>query len=109
MELNSAALALSALGHGPRLEVFRLLVKTGAEGMAAGDIARAVGARPNTLSNNLNILQSAKLITSRRDGRSIIYSAAFSAISELLSYLVEDCCEGRPELCGDVITKVCGI
>lgn len=63
--------------------------------MSAGDIARATGARPNTLSNSLNILSAAGLIMARREGRSIIYSVAIDGLSELLKYLVEDCCAGQ--------------
>ena len=72
MESTPAVAALSALAHEGRLSIFRLLVQAGQGGMAAGDIARSTGALPNTLSSNLNILSSAGLVTSRRDGRSII-------------------------------------
>lgn len=75
-------------------------MQTGPQGMAAGDIARTVGARQNTLSSNLNILSSAGLISSRRDGRSIIYSASYGGVDELLNFLVEDCCAAAPEGCG---------
>lgn len=67
--------------------------------MAAGDIARALGVAPNTLSAQLNILSHAGLLTSTRDGRSIIYTADFANMGELLVYLVEDCCNGTPEIC----------
>jgi DNA-binding transcriptional ArsR family regulator len=67
--------------------------------MAAGDIARATGSLPNTLSTNLNILAGASLVQSRREGRSIIYSADYTRMSALLAFLVEDCCAGRPEIC----------
>ena len=90
MELAAAVLALSALGHQPRLEVFRLLVRAGTDGMAAGDIARETGARQNTLSSNLSILTAAGLIVPRRDGRSIIYSAVYERISDLVAFLLED-------------------
>jgi DNA-binding transcriptional ArsR family regulator len=100
METAAAATALSALGHQPRLEVFRLLVRAGVGGMAAGDIAKATGVLANTLSSNLNILSAAGLISSRRDGRSIIYSAAYDQIGDLLSFLIEDCCGDSPEFCG---------
>jgi DNA-binding transcriptional ArsR family regulator len=77
MEPLSAVGALSALAHPGRLEVFRLLVRAGPEGMAAGDIARATGSLANTLSANLNLLAGAGLVSSRRDGRSIIYAAGY--------------------------------
>jgi DNA-binding transcriptional ArsR family regulator len=84
--------------------VFRLLVKAGEEGLAAGDIARATGSLPNTLSTNLNILAAAGLVAARRDGRSIIYRAAYDQMRELLAFLMEDCCGGRPEICAPLVT-----
>jgi DNA-binding transcriptional ArsR family regulator len=102
MQLPVAVEALSALAHASRLAVFRLLVRAGAEGMAAGDIAREVGALPNTLSTHLTILGHAGLIRSRRDGRSIIYSADYDRMRDLLGFLVADCCAGRPEICGSL-------
>lgn len=103
MQLPTAVEALSALAHASRLAVFRLLVRAGSEGMAAGDIAREVGALPNTLSTHLTILGHAKLIQSRRDGRSVIYSADYGGMRDLLGFLVADCCDGRPEICGDLL------
>lgn len=99
MELTNAIAPLSALAHPGRLEVFRLLVRAGPEGMAAGDIARATGSLANTLSANLNILAAAGLVTARRDGRSIIYAAGYDRMRELLSFLMEDCCAGNPQIC----------
>ena len=90
MELAAAVLSFSALGHRPRLEVFRLLLRAGAGGMAAGDIARETGARQNTLSSNLSILTAAGLIAPRRDGRSIIYTAVDERLGELVAFLMED-------------------
>src|SRR5215213_6213845 len=91
--------ALSALAHGNRLAVFRLLVKAGPDGMPAGDIAREIGALPNTLSTHLAILDRAGLIRSRRVGRSIIYTADYDGMRGLLGFLAADCCGGRPEIC----------
>jgi ArsR family transcriptional regulator len=99
MQLPVAVDALSALAHASRLAVFRLLVRAGAEGMAAGEIAREIGARPNTLSSHLAILGHAGLVRSRRDGRSIIYAADYDTMRTLLGFLVDDCCAGRPEIC----------
>jgi len=99
MEIPSAVTALSALAHEGRLEVFRRLVRAGPEGLAAGEIARATGALPNTLSNNLSILAGAGLVASRREGRSIIYTAAYERMGALLAFLMEDCCGGQPEIC----------
>jgi DNA-binding transcriptional ArsR family regulator len=102
MQLPIAVEALSALAHASRLAVFRLLVRAGTDGMAAGDIAREVGALPNTLSTHLTILGHTGLIRSRRDGRSIIYSADYDRMRDLLGFLVADCCAGRPEICGSL-------
>ena len=99
MDAASAVAALSALAHPARLEVFRLLVRAGPSGMAAGDIARATGSLANTLSTNLNVLAGAGLVASRRDGRSIIYAAGYERMSELLAFLMEDCCAGNAEIC----------
>ena len=105
-----AVAALSALAHPGRLEVFRLLVQAGEGGLAAGEIARATGSLPNTLSANLSILSAAGLATSRRDGRSMIYAAEYGQMRDLLAFLMEDCCAGRPEICAplvDVASRAC--
>jgi DNA-binding transcriptional ArsR family regulator len=105
--LDNAVQGLSALAHAGRLGVFRLLVKAGPEGMAAGDIAKAMDSLPNTLSNNLNILSVAGLVRSRREGRSIIYSADYERMQGLLAFLIQDCCGGDPSICvslADVVT-----
>ncbi len=99
MESKPAVNMLSALGHEGRLAIFRLLVRAGPEGVAAGEIARVLDVLPNSLSANLNVLSHAGLIASRRDGRSIIYSADYGAMSGLLAFLMEDCCNGAPEVC----------
>lgn len=99
MLLPDAVEILSALAHGHRLAVFRLLVKAGTEGVPAGEIARELGVLPNTLSTHLTILGHAGLVTSRREGRSVIYAADYAAMRELLGFLVADCCDGRPEIC----------
>lgn len=110
MDAQTAVGALSALAHAGRLEVFRLLVRAGDGGMAAGDIARATGSLPNTLSTNLGILASAGLVTAERDGRSIVYRAGYPQMRELLAFLLEDCCGGRPEICAplaEVASRCC--
>jgi len=99
MEPTTAIKRLSALAQESRLAVFRLLVKAGRCGVPAGEIARQLQITPNTLSAQLVILSNAGLVTSRRDGRSIIYAADVDGMSELLLYLMEDCCQGRPEVC----------
>lgn len=99
METTDAVRRLSALAQDSRLEVFRLLVKAGPEGLAAGEIARQLNTAPNTMSAQLLLLSNAGLIRARRDGRSIIYAVDFQAMSELLVFLTEDCCGGRAEIC----------
>jgi DNA-binding transcriptional ArsR family regulator len=110
MEKTDAVAALGALAHEARLDVFRLLVRAGPDGMAAGEVARATGAVLSTLSANLAVLARAGLITSRRDGRSIIYAAGYDQMRELLAFLMEDCCAGRPEICAPLMAAVdpCG-
>ncbi|MEP4031393.1 helix-turn-helix domain-containing protein [Roseibium polysiphoniae] len=108
MDIETSLFAFSALSQKTRLDVFRLLVKAGPEGMFAGDIADALGVRQNTMSTNLNILLRAKLIRNEREGRAIRYRADFDGIRGLLSFLVEDCCGGNPEHCGPLLdTLVC--
>lgn len=99
MEIPYAISALSALAHVGRLTIFRELVQAGPEGLAAGEVSRRVGIPPNTLSASLTILAHAGLVSSRRDGRSVIYTAAYERMGELLGFLVQDCCQGRPEVC----------
>lgn len=99
MESKLAVARLSALAQESRLAVFRLLVKAGPDGLAAGEIARSLAITPNTLSAQLAILAHAGLVTSRRDGRSIVYAAGYDGMGALLLYLTEDCCQGRPEVC----------
>lgn len=95
----TAVKRLAALAQDGRLAVFRLLVRAGPEGVPAGEIARALEISPSTLSAQLTVLANAGLVTSRRDGRSIIYAAEYAGMSALLVYLMEDCCQGRPEVC----------
>ncbi len=110
MESERAIKRLSALAQESRLAVFRLLVQAGSDGVAAGEIARELSITPNTLSAHLSILANAGLVASRRDGRSIIYRADYPSMGELLLYLTEDCCQGRPEMCAplaDVAARCC--
>lgn len=99
MEIQTAVVNLSALAHEGRLSIFRLLVTAGPEGTAAGDISRHVASPPSTTTANLHILAQAGLVTSRRDGRSIIYTACYDVMRDLLAFLMEDCCSGSPEIC----------
>ena len=92
MDKQTSLIALSALAQGTRIDIFRVLVKTGANGKCAGEIARALGARQNTVSTNLAILTRAGLVTSRREGRSIRYFADIDGMRGVVSFLMEDCC-----------------
>lgn len=98
--------AFSALSQQTRLQVLRLLVKAGTEGMHAGDIADKLGVRQNTMSTNLNILLRAGLVRNEREGRSIRYFADFDGIRGLLSFMMEDCCGGEPELCAPLLDSI---
>jgi len=106
MEIKSAVAALSALAHEGRLSVFRMLVQAGMEGVAAGEIARRLDVPPNSLSANLNVLSHAQLVESRRDGRSIIYTARYTSMTELLEFLLQDCCGGNPQICAPLVELV---
>lgn len=103
METTSAIEALGALAQESRLKVFRLLVRQGQAGMAAGDIARALSVPNNTMSSHLATLARAGLISSRKESRSIIYAVDLKGTRALLSYLLEDCCRGKPDLCAPLI------
>ena len=106
MDTNSAVKALAALAQESRLETFRLLIRSGTEGMAAGKIASAIDIPHNTLSSHLSILVNAGLVNSRRESRSIIYSIDFDGTRKLLSFLMEECCQGRPEVCAPLLDSV---
>ncbi len=99
MEVLSAAATLAALSQESRLRVFRLLVRVGPGGMAAGSIADELDIPSTTLSFHLKELTNADLVVARRDGRSIIYSPHIDGIRDLMAFLTDDCCQGRPELC----------
>jgi DNA-binding transcriptional ArsR family regulator len=102
MELEQAILSLAALAQSTRLGVFRLLVKHEPDGLAAGDIAKALAVPQNTMSAHLSILARAGLVMSERKSRSIIYRANLEAFRGLTSFMVEDCCGGRADLCAPV-------
>jgi ArsR family transcriptional regulator len=105
MDTSHALKALSALAQESRLKVFRLLVRRGPEGMAAGSIARQLKMPHNTLSSHVGILTRARLVKSRKESRSIIYSVDLEGTRGLLSFLVEDCCRGKPEVCRPLIAS----
>lgn len=95
-----ALAALAALGQPTRLSIFRLLVRAEPNGLAAGALAVAVGCPHNTLSTHVAILVRAGLVRGLREGRTITYRADFAGTRALIGFLVNDCCDGRPELCG---------
>ena len=99
MKLNDAVNTLAALAQPARLKVFRLLVKSAEGGLCAGDISRKLGIPKPTLSFHLKELSHAGLITSEREGRSIKFAIREKGIQQLMIFLTEDCCQGRPELC----------
>ncbi|GIL37815.1 ArsR/SmtB family transcription factor [Roseiterribacter gracilis] len=102
METADAVTALGALAQETRLDVFRTLVKAGPSGLAAGEIAAHLGVAPSTLSFHLAHLERAGLLRSTRQQRSIVYAADFDGTRALLTFLTEDCCNGHPEICGDL-------
>ena len=106
MESTRAVQSLSALGQPTRLAIFRLLIRAGAPGMAAGDIGDALEVRQNTLSANLAVLLNAGLLRNERHGRSIRYFADMAGTRELLGYLLEDCCGARPARCRPLIDEI---
>jgi ArsR family transcriptional regulator len=99
MDRTDALAALAALAQEHRLEVYRILVQAGPAGMAAGEVANALGIAPNTLSFHFDRLRHAGLVSVARHGRSLIYAARYETMNNLLGYLTENCCGGRPELC----------
>lgn len=106
MDKNLALSALAALGQESRLDIFRLLVKAGAEGVPAGEVSSRLGAIQNTMSSHLKILHHAGLVRPERDGRVVRYVANMTGFGDLLAYLMEDCCNGSPEICRPVINAI---
>ncbi len=100
MEIEAAIECLAALAQKHRLNIFRLLIKEGPNGLRAGEIAQQLGISPSALSFHLSQLEGAGLLRSWRVQRSILYAVELRGIRGLLVYLTEDCCQGRPEICG---------
>ena len=103
MESEQAILALAALAQTTRLDVFRLLAKHEPEGLAAGDIAKALAVPQNTMSSHLAILSRAGLVSAQRFSRSIVYRADLAQFQAVVLFMLKDCCDGRPEICAPVI------
>jgi DNA-binding transcriptional ArsR family regulator len=99
MKKRDAVAILAALAQDNRLDVFRLLVEAGPEGMPAGRVAGALKLAPNTLTFHFDRLRDAGLLTVRREGRSMIYAARFDVMNALIAYLTENCCAGAPQEC----------
>jgi DNA-binding transcriptional ArsR family regulator len=106
MDTDQALLAFAALSQSTRLDVFRLLVAHEPEGLAAGEVARKLDVPHNTLSTHLGILARAGLITAERQSRLIVYRAQLEAVGDLASFILKDCCGGKPEICAPLIADL---
>ena len=105
MEKIDAVSALAALAQDSRLEVFRLLVQAGPDGLPAGEIANSLRLAPNTLTFHFDRLRAAALVTVRRDGRQMIYAARFETMNALLGYLTQNCCGGAHDRCAPAAAR----
>ena len=106
MDKEPVILSLAALAQSTRLDVFRLLVQHEPAGLPAGEIARHLAVPHNTMSSHLAILTRAGLVRSERHSRSIIYRASLDAVQGVVTFLLNDCCGGRPEVCAPVVAAV---
>jgi ArsR family transcriptional regulator, arsenate/arsenite/antimonite-responsive transcriptional repressor len=100
MKREEVIAALGALAQESRLDIFRMLVQKGPDGVPAGEIARRLELPAPTLSFHLGQMRHAGLVSARRHSRSISYTANYAAMNSLLKYLTDNCCQGQPELCG---------
>ena len=107
MTKSQALAGFAALSQETRLAIVRLLVRSGADGVSAGDVAEAVGVSASNVSFHLKELENAGLIAARREARSIIYSADYDALRDLIGFLMKDCCAGHPEICTPVLAAAC--
>ncbi|MDC9823980.1 metalloregulator ArsR/SmtB family transcription factor [Devosia sp. ZB163] len=105
MESNDAIDVLVALGQRTRLDAFKLVMRHEPNGLPAGEVARRLEVPQNTMSTHLAVLARAGLISSERHSRSIIYRAEIDKVREIASFLVNDCCGGRPELCEPLVAE----
>lgn len=106
METNDATRLFSALSNPIRLNICRLLINAGEDGLISGELSAALNTPPNTTSNNLMVLVSSGLVQNERQGREIRYFANFAVIKGLLAFLMEDCCGGMPEKCRPIIEEI---
>jgi ArsR family transcriptional regulator, arsenate/arsenite/antimonite-responsive transcriptional repressor len=105
MKNADAVAGLAALAQDSRLDIFRLLVQAGPQGLPAGEVASKLKLAPNTLTFHFDRLRLAELVTVRREGRSMIYAVRIETMNALLGYLTENCCNGAPEACAPVICR----
>jgi DNA-binding transcriptional ArsR family regulator len=105
METKDALPAFAALSQENRLDALRLLVRTGPRGIAAGALGEALGLAAPTMSFHLKELANAGLVTSRKEGRHVFYAADYGGIRRVVDFLMADCCQGDPRLCGPYIIK----
>ncbi len=103
LDEHQALDAFGALSQETRLRMVRILVQAGPEGMAAGAVGEAVGASSSSASFHLSHLERAGLVQSRRDARSIIYSARYTGLAALVEFLMRDCCQGHPQVCAPAV------
>ncbi|MCE4226467.1 helix-turn-helix transcriptional regulator [Methylobacterium sp. C25] len=106
MDERQAVAAFSALGQEHRFRVVRALVTAGPDGLAAGTLATEIGVSATNLTFHLKELSHAGLIQSRREGKSVIYSAAYEGLSDLIAFLMRDCCQGRPDVCAPAVAAL---
>ena len=107
MDEKQALNAFAALSQETRLRIVRLLVTSGPDGLSAGSIGEAMdGASSSRMSFHLSHLEQAGLVQSRREGRSIIYNATYPALTDLIEFLMRDCCQGHPEVCNPALAAL---
>lgn len=107
MDERQALIAFAALSQETRFRILRQLVIAGPDGIAAGVLGERVEVTASNVSFHLKELERAGLVTSRRNSRSIVYSAAYESLTGLIRFLMEDCCSGRPEICTPALTPNC--
>lgn len=107
MDKRAATAVFESLSSGVRLDVFRLLVKKGPEGMVAGEIATTLDLPPTNLSFHLKAMTQARLVSATQEGRFQRYRADLALMMDLIAYLTEECCGGKPELCGVSAATIC--
>ena len=103
MKTSQALAAFAALSQETRLAILRLLIKEGADGLAAGEIASRLAVQPSTLSFHVAALERAELVNSRRVRRQILYAPNMKGVGGLMTFLLEYCCDGEPELCAEIL------